>query len=285
TGGTANPDIGTVFDAIGDEWFTDIVCPYTDTTNLVELEEQLKNRYGPLKQIEGKAYLARSATHANLVTAGQARNSYLTVCPGVKGMPNPPYEIAAVFGAVAAFNLQNDPARPLQTLELRGLLAPKLRDRFTLEENNILLHNGIATLGYGADGTVLIQRAITGYRVNNAGAADVSYLDVETLATVAYLRYDIRNSVQLRFPRYKLADDGTNFAPGQPVVTPVIIRSFLLSRFKLWEEAGLTENFAQFEQELLVERDPNDANRVNAGIPANVVNQFRVFAALLDFLL
>ena len=44
------------------------------------------------------------------------------------------------------------------------------------------------------------------------------------------------------------------------------------------ELGGLVENTALFAQSLIVERS-NDPNRVNAYLPVDVVNQFRVFAA------
>jgi phage tail sheath gpL-like len=44
------------------------------------------------------------------------------------------------------------------------------------------------------------------------------------------------------------------------------------------EAGGLVENSAAFAQALVVERS-DDPNRVNAYLPIDVVNQFRVFAA------
>jgi phage tail sheath gpL-like len=173
----------------------------------------------------------------------------------------------------------------VQRLELPGILAPKVTDRFSLSERNILLFHGISTFTVDVDGTVRIERVITGYRVNTAGAADPSYLDIETLKTLSYLRYDVRILINQRFPRYKLADDGTNFGPGQAIVTPKIIRNALIARFKLWEENGLVEGAEQFKTDLLVERDTADRNRINAIIPPDIINQFRVFAGKVEFLL
>ncbi len=43
------------------------------------------------------------------------------------------------------------------------------------------------------------------------------------------------------------------------------------------------ENFDQFKNDLIVVRSDADPNRVNAVIPPDVVNQFRVFAAAVQF--
>lgn len=283
--GATNPDLTAVFAAIGDDWYTDIICPYTDSANLVVLENALKDRFGPLKMLEGHAYIAYSDTHGNLVTKGQGRNSPHVSAIGAKGSPTPTYEWAASLAAVCASSSNIDPAAPVQRLALPGVLAPKITDRFDLDERNILLFNGISTFTVQTDGTVQTERVITGYRLNPAGAADPSYLDIETLKTLSYLRYDTRALISLSFPRYKLADDGTIFGEGQKIVTPRIIRNTLIGRFMLWEERGLVEGREQFKKDLLVERDGSDRNRVNAVIPPDIINQFRVFAGKVEFYL
>lgn len=283
SGGTANPDIDDVFAAIGDTWFTAIVCPYTDTSNLVALEGALEDRYGPLKMLDAHGYIAYSGTVAELVTLGQGRNSPFVSAPGLKGSPTPTYEIAAALGAVCAYNLQLDPARPVQHLELPGVLAPKVSDRFTLEERNILLYNGISTFEIMVDGTVQIERVITSYRVNDAGASDESYLNIETMHTLSYIRYDLPTYILQKFPRYKLADDGTNFGVGQAIVTPSIVRDAIIDRFIQWEENGLVEGRQQFKKELIVERSTTDRDRLNSDLPVDIINQFRILATKANF--
>jgi phage tail sheath gpL-like len=66
-------------------------------------------------------------------------------------------------------------------------------------------------------------------------------------------------------------------------VTPKVIRAELIALFIQWMEAGLVEGLAQFKKDLLVERNTSDPNRVDAIIPPDVINQFRVFAASLQF--
>ncbi len=283
SGGTGNPDVEAVIDVIGDEWYTDFVMPYTDSSNLVAMDEELTERFGPMKMIDGHLYTGYYASHASLVAWGQTRNCPHVTTMGGNKLPTPPYEFAAALAGISAYQLKIDPARPLQTLVVPGVLPPAIEDRFTLEERNILLFNGISTFRVDDGGSVVIERVITNYRENTFGAVDPSYLDIETLKTVTYLRFDTRNFIALQYPRYKLADDGTNFARGQAVVTPSVIRASLIARFRMWEEIGLVENIEQFKEDLIVERDSNDPNRINALIPPDIVNQLRVFAGLLQF--
>lgn len=284
SGGTGNPDVTDVIDAIGDDvWYTDFVMPYTDSSNLAVMEEELTERFGPLKMIDGHLFTGYYASHADLVTYRQGKNCPHASTMGGYKLPTPPYEFAAALAGISAFQMKLDPARPLQTLIVPGVLPPAPEDRFTAEERNILLYNGISTFRVDEGGNVVIERVITNYRENSFGAVDPSYLDIESLKTLTYLRFDTRNFIALRYPRYKLADDGTRFGRGQNVVTPSVIRASLIARFRLWEEVGLVENIEQFKEDLIVERDVNDPNRINALIPPDIINQFRVFAGLLQY--
>ncbi len=282
-GGTGNPNVQPALDLIGDEWFTDIIVPWSDASNFAALDAKLVANFGPMKSIDTHGWVGASGSHATLTTLGSGKNSPHLTIVGIKASPTPPWEWAAAFAGIAAYHLDIDPARPLQTLRLPGVLPPAALDRFTWQERNLLLYDGIATVRFDAGGNVLIERAITTYQTNAFGAPDDSYLDVETMRTLAMLRYDLRSFIALKFPRHKLADDGTQFSRGQAVVTPKTIRGEIIARFKMWEEQGLAEDIDQFKADIIVERDPNDPNRVNALVPPNIINQLRVFAGQIQF--
>lgn len=284
-GGSANPEIAAALAVMGDEWWHSVVMPYTDGANLTALEAELLTRWGPTRMIDGIAYTAFRGNHGATGTFGSGRNGPLITCMGTGLSPTPPWVWAAVYAGVAAASIAIDPARPLQTLPLPGILPPKLEDRWTLEERNLLLFDGISTFMVTNAGGVQIERAITTYQENAYGVADPSYLDVNTPATLSYIRYATRARITQKFPRHKLADDGTRFGAGQAIVTPRVIRAELLALFRELEEAGLVENFEQYKAELIVERNANDRNRVDVLSPPDLVNQFRIFAAQIQFIL
>lgn len=283
--GTGNPDVATALAAITLESFYSVVTPYNDAANVGKLETEFASRWGGMDMRAGHLFGAMRGTQAALTTYGAARNSPHSTFVGIKSAPSPTYMYAAVMAAVCEFSGAIDPARPFQTLTLPGLLPPALADRFTRQERDLLLRDGISTFLVDQGGNVLIERVITTYQVNAYGIDDVSYLDLETKWTVDYMRYAFRARIALRFPRHKLADDGTNFAPGQAVATPNIIRAELLDVARDLELAGILEGFETFKKDLLVTRSISDRNRVNCVLPADVVNQFRVFAASVQFIL
>lgn len=281
SGGAGNPDIATAIAAMADTQYDTIVMPYTDATNLTALETELARRWGPLVQQEGQAFAGASGSFATLTTLGESRNSPHVSIIAAGASPTPPWVWAAVSAAIDA--AEPDPARPRQTLPLPGLLPPADADRFNREERDLLLHSGIATTVTDSGDVVHVERTITTYQESAGGEADISYLDIETMRTLAYLRITLRARIALRYPRHKLADDGTVIAPGQAVVTPKMARAEILHLWREWEAAGLVEGYAQFDAELIVERNASDPNRLDALLPPDVINQLRVFAGLIQF--
>ena len=284
SGGTTNPSIATAIAAMGTEWWNSIVMPYTDSANLSALETELTLRWGPTKMLDGIAFGAYRGTHSATGTFGAARNHHLVSIMGTGIAPQPPYVWAAAYAGVAAASLSIDPARPLQTLELPGIMPPAIPDRWTLEERNLLLFDGIATFTATAGGGVAIEREVTTYQKNAYNVDDPSYLDVQTPATLSYIRFATRARITQRFPRHKLADDGTRFGAGQAIVTPKTIRAELIALFRELESKGLVENFDQYVNDLVVERNADDRNRVDVLSSPDLVNQLRIFAEQIQFI-
>src|SRR5262249_48726148 len=149
---------------------------------------------------------------------------------GVYGSPTPDYVWAAAFAGACAPPIKADPARPLQTIPILGVLGPPEEKLFAWDNNQALLSNGIALPQVGQDGSVAVMRCVTTYQVNRYWTPDQSYLDYETLATLAEITRRLKAATTQKFPRSKLADDGTRFGPGQPVVTPKIYKAEIIAQ-------------------------------------------------------
>lgn len=283
--GVTNPDVSGVWAVIGDAHYNVFTMPYTDAANLTALETELADRWGPIRMIEGLAFAGATGTHAELGTLGDSRNSPHVSIMSAHGSPTPPYVWAAAVAGIASYYGNIDPARPFQTLPLTGVLPAAQADRFTLQENNLLLFDGIATHQVDSGGVVRVQRLITTYKLNAQGAEDISYLDATTMLTLGYLRYDFRNYILRKYPRHKLANDGTRYGAGQAIITPKIGKAEAIARFRVWEEMGLVENIDQFKTDLICERNEADPNRLDWMLPPDLVNQFRVGGVQIGFLL
>ena len=283
--GATNPDVSEIIALLGDEWYNVIVMPWTDATNLIAVEIEMANRFTAMRMIDGVVFVGKTGTLGELASFGNTRNSPHVSCMNCHKLLTTPEEFAAGTAGQLASAASVDPARPFQTLPINGIVAPKVVDRFTIEERNSLLFDGISTYKVDSGGVVRIERAITMYQKNVQDAPDIAYLDTNTMFTLMYLRWDFRTTIQTRYPRAKLADDGVRVASGQQIITPKIGKAEAISKFRAWELQGLVENIDQFKNDLQCYRSLGDPNRLEWVLPPDLMNQFRVGSTLLQFLL
>jgi phage tail sheath gpL-like len=287
TTGATDPALTGLAAALGDEEFEVIVAPYTATGQINALRDMMNDssgRWSWSRQIYGHVFAALKDTSANLITFGDGRNDqHMTVVGYEPQNPTSTSEMAAAFAAQAFASIRADAARPLQTLELRGVFATPAGSRWTKSVQQSLLANGIALVSYDAASSVRILRAVTTYQVNAWSQPDISYLDAETLFTLAEVIRRLRGRITQRFPRSKLANDGTRFGAGQPIVTPRIIKAELVAQYAEMVEAGLCEDAEGFAAATIVERNVNDPSRVDVLYAPNLVNGLRIFAVLAQF--
>lgn len=288
TAGATDPDITDALDVIGDVQYHTLASSLADETSVDAIVAHLLEKWGPMEQKAGQAFVGADGDLSALQTMGALYNSqFLTIWETgglAAGSPTPAYVAAAAVAGVDAFQTTVDSIRPRQTLPVPGVLPPAQGDRFSREERDTLLNSGIATHTVDSGGNVLIERLITTYQTSPAGVPDASYLDVERMRALDYIRTDLRTYIAGKYPRHKLANDGTLYAPGQAVVTPSTIKAEIAARSRLWEENVLIENREQFLADLLVQRNADDPDRLDYQLVPDLANGFRIGAGQIQFL-
>lgn len=279
--GAGDPDITAALANLGAEEFDWYGSAYADTTNLNAIKDYLNDtsgRWSPIQQLYGHYITFKANTLGNLSTLGLGRNDQHATILGAYRSPTPPWIWAAAAAARAAAHLQDAPelSRPLQTLPLLGIRAPKIADRFDIAERNTLLYDGISTYHVRRDGTVAIDRLITTYQSNAWGSPDATWLDVNTMAQTMFLIRYLKAKVTSTYGRVALADENPFGLQG--IATPDDISDTVSHAYRELVADGVVENADLFDDELIVERDISDANRVNVYLPYDVVNQLRIFA-------
>ncbi len=283
--GAANPDLAEAIDVMGDQWYHYIACPYNDTANLGELKDELDRRYGPMVQQGGRAFGAFRGTHSETGDFGGGHNSpHLTVM-GTNHAASPTWLWAATYAIVAAGSLTNDPARPLQYLELPGLIGPRTSKAWINSERNLLLFDGIATFTVADDGAVRIEREITTFQQNDAGIASDAYLDIQVPETLERIRYEQISRILSKYPRHKLAEDADAalFGAGQKIMTPKVGESEMLDLYEDFIQAGWAQDYAGYKKSLSANIDPDNPKRLNMIDSPKLVGQYRTHAMQTQF--
>lgn len=272
SGGQGEPIVDTVLEHVFAGDYTIYCLGSTQSTLLAQLKDHLEALAHPLEQrgaIGVYAYtgeLDEAVTLATTLNSGRITGALLT------GTQSLPCEVAAAYAAVIAS--EEDPARPLNTLTLKGILPPAIQHRLSRNQQEVALKNGVTPLEVAPGETISIVRAISTYTKNNEGSPDIALLDITTMRTLDYVRKAVRERITLRFPREKLS---TRTLPK--------VRSEILDVLRKMEELEILEDVANNAEGVLVERDTQDPNRLNARIPADVVNGLHIFAGCIDLLL
>lgn len=270
--GLNDPDLAPAF-AAAQSGGHEIVCvPYQAQTQLTSLRSHLNFVSGPMEQRRAIGVCASTGTLAAATTLAASLNSERITLGLLPGTFTPSEELAAGYASVIAF--EEDPARPLNTLTINNATVPPIASRLGRTEQEAALNNGVTPFEVGPGDTVQIVRAITTYTVNAQAITDISWLDLTTIRTMDYVAKACRERIAARFPRNKLSSR-----------TPAQVRSELLDVLFKIEELEIIEEVEANKPGLIVERDSQDPNRLNAKIPTDVVNGLHVFAGRLDLLL
>ena len=271
TNGAQNADIAAALDKVAGKHYHIIVSPFSDAANAKALSQHITQVSNAIEQRGCIGVIAQRGTMPQGASLTAQLNDGRITCAWYKGAAEACGIIAAGYAAVLAF--EEDPARPLNTLEIKGLnITPDAQWPLFNECNNAL-YNGLTPLTVVA-GKVQIMRAVSTYTKSAANVDDPALLDITTIRTLDYTRRAIKERIALRFPRDKLSDR----------LLPKVKSEILDVLLKL-EQAEIIENAEANKGKLVVSRSLQDANRVNAAIPADVVNGLHVFAGRIDLIL
>ena len=270
--GETEPDITEALASTAMGGFTIIVPAWFSQVAMTALRTHIATWTSSIEQQSIIGVGAVTGTLSAATALAASLNAGAITVALLPGTSSTPRQVAAAYAAVIAS--EEDPARPLNTLALTGIAVPPIASRLGRVEQETCLANGITPLEVAAGDVIQIVRAITTYTKSAAGATDVSLLDLTSIRTLYYVRQACRERIRLRFPRSKLSSK-----------TADAVRGELLDVLKKCEELEILEEVDANADALIVERSLQDVNRLNAAIPADVVNGLHVFAGRIDLLL
>jgi phage tail sheath gpL-like len=221
---------------------------------------------------------------SGLTTAGLARNDPHMTILGYNLSPTPIWAVLGSYVGQSAVVLRNDPARPVQDLEIPGMIAPPIgTGRFAQSERNTLLYSGISTFVVGPDGVCRIERLISTYQQNSNGQPSEAWLSVEKSFTLMRVLRRLQAVWLANFPRHKLAPDGTRFRPGSAIVTPALAKGFTAVEMRNMEADGLLMDVSSMIPLLTCEINAQNPDRLDVLFPPPLIGQLRMTAVLAQF--
>jgi phage tail sheath gpL-like len=153
----------------------------------------------------------------------------------------------------------------------------KIADQPTDAECESALGNGVSLIGYTAQNSEFLIRAVTTHSQDAVGGPDRRLLDCENVHGTYIVARDIRTNLPLAFPQAKIQPDAL---PGEDDPPPGVleerdIKSWCISRLRTWARLGVINNAslttAIADGSLIVEVDASDATQVNIVLPFEII--------------
>ncbi|OUJ03198.1 phage tail sheath subtilisin-like domain-containing protein [Acetobacter cibinongensis] len=284
SGGALNPDVSSPLSGLGERIYDLYSHPYTDTGSLTAFRQKFDNLSGnwsPMRQLYGHHITAIRGSYGTVTAFGLSQNDpHGTVMP-IADSPSCPLVWAAQLAAVAAVSMRDNPALPIKGLSLT-VLPPSDAGRFTFDERNSLLYDGLSTFTVDDSGTVLTERLITTYQKNASGVPDDSYLDLERLLTAQIAMQDMRTYLASRFSRFILVADGTRIPAGARATTAQLVGKAAAARYRWQATQFWVQNPDTFAANIVAQNSGNGA--VKLLMPFQFAEQLWIIAGNVQFL-
>ena len=169
-----------------------------------------------------------------------------------------------------------DVSRNQTGLVVEGLSPP--RDRaywMDYPSRDAFLKNGISTWQVNRNGDVTIDKIVTHHQTT-AGAPDTTFRDIQKVNQLTYALKRFRADLALQHSNKAIANDNPDNLPA--LTTPADIKATLFHSYRAM--SGVLENSDTALLQMTVTRDPDNANRVNIGLPLDFVNPLDIFAGI-----
>lgn len=268
TGGLVDPDLEAVLTAIKATRWHLIASPYFDTTSLGDLKTHIEAVSDPVEQKGGVVIFPYVGTLANAETlTANYSSSGRMVCIYLRGTASLPWELSAA--AASRISGEEDPALPLDGVVLENIAAPAIADRLLRTEQETCLHNGITPCEVNSKTEVELVRVITTFTQTDSGVASAALLDISKIRCLDYTREAVRDMIKTKYSQAKLDEDGKTIGAIKTDIYNVLLKE---------KDAQILTNVVANKDMIIVEESTNVDGRVNARIPAAVIDGMHIFA-------
>ena len=279
-GGAVNPTLDAALANLGDLQIDFYALPYSDSVSLDGIKTLLDARWSWSRAQFGQCFTSQRGTLGAATTLGAARNDQYTSILPAYGSPTHPSLWAAAYTATAAVSIKADPALPINTAVIAGVLAPAIQDRFDFDERGTLLYSGMSTFKVQNDGTVVVERAITTAQTAD-GVPSTAYLNVERVSTLTSLTRSLLNDLATTFARRVLVSDADTIPAGSSRVNAKLIKAHIVASYLAAVANGLAQNADEFAAALVVENQ--GSGKVAVYWPADLANQLEQIGVVVAF--
>ena len=263
--------IGDIADVIAalppDIQFTQIASGFNEPEDIKMLDDELTDRWGNIRQIDGHLFVAASGSVSDVktkYTTDKAKLYNVSIMATSDSGTEPAVWAATLAAVNAAY--AHKPYLPYQSLPL-GKMVEAPATQFDLAERGQLLDVGISTHRIVGD-KVQIDRIVTYY------TDDKAYRDLNKKQILSFLRYDFVKFLKQMYPRHALSNDETQ-SDGD-VATPMSARDLVIARHNQWKNKKFVQDpDKKFKKLVWVKIDEESNDTLRFYLPVLLMGQLR----------
>ncbi|MCQ2063729.1 MAG: phage tail sheath subtilisin-like domain-containing protein [Fibrobacter sp.] len=271
TAGTGEVDLTSALAAAFPERYHLIVTPVCDARNLPKLVNHVEAAAAPLEQ-RGQRVIG--ATVVSSASAGVAVNDVnherLHIAAVKNKINSTAWEIAAGLGAIFASNSQ--PNVPMNGVAIPGLATPEIEDKWSGEEQDVLLYGGVIPL-VEEDSRLCIVRAVT-TKCRNGNTRFTKLIDTGVIASLDYLRDSI---ISMHTNKYKNKVIHALLADAINEDNKQVCRDL--------EDVKILRFIDEYDDQFITEESTSEPGRMLCQIPAPVVPGLNQIYSTIDLYL
>jgi phage tail sheath gpL-like len=238
----------------------------------------VNTRSGPTIGLRGVVVAASSDSFGTATALSLALNAFRLQIAWFRNADSLTVETASKVAAWRAYWEGQDPARNFDYQAFENLRGPySTTDRISVVEANNALNSGLTPIGINRAGKAFMWRSITSRFQDTNGGPDYRVLDTSKVAVVDYIADFLASDYLVKgYQSMKLRDDSGDQRPQTGVITPKIIRSWIVGVLKGAENNDpiLLENVDAHLNELEVKLSTVVPGRMEARIPLDVIEGF-----------
>jgi phage tail sheath gpL-like len=243
-----------------------------DETNLGKLRTHLESAAAPLEQRGQRAICAMVSASATAAKTEALKHNYERIhIAAVKNKINATaWEIAAGLGAIFASN--SKPNVPMNGVAIPGLAIPDVEDKWSGEEQDVLLYGGVIPL-VEEDSQLCIVRAVT-TKSNNSGVRFTKLIDTGVIASLDYFRDSIMAMHKAKYKNkviHALLPDALN--EDNKAIAYAL------------EAEQILRYIDDYADQFITQESPNEPGRMLCQIPAPVVPGLNQIYSTIDLYL
>jgi phage tail sheath gpL-like len=163
-----------------------------------------------------------------------------------------------------------------------------LLDTPTQAQSEDALGNGVALVGYTAQGLEVLIRPVCTHSQDSVGSPDRRLLDCQMVSATYIVARDMRSALPQQFPGAKITPDidPGNDPPPKNVIEERDIKAFVISRLRFWQNEGVITKASLdasiADGSLSVKVNSSDASQVDIVLPFKIVPPLAKFGVVVQ---